>query len=264
MREVPGGPAVGSLPVGPALREVARGPALRHACIAVAAVAMACAPTRSVPSAGGGSEGSGAVLRVPHAPGAIALDGDDDDPGWTRAPGPARTGPFTLAGGAPARPHSEARLLWGDGYLYLLLYAADDDIRARDDGFRMRLSRGAIDYAIEVTADGALTEEARGGDGAIDATWRSGAHVSRELDGTPDDARDVDEEWSLEVAVPFASLGMKGEPGEAAGFAVERCDASSARALACSQWGEGATRGRPARDRVTAPPQDGIVSARMR
>jgi hypothetical protein len=211
---------------------------MRDACIAVVAVAMACAPTRSVPSPG---EGSGAVLRVPHAPGAIALDGDNDDPGWTRAPGPARTGPFTVAGGAPARPYSEARLLWGDGYLYVLLYAADDDIRARDDGFRMRLSRGAIDYAIDVTADGTVRDAARGADGAIDATWRSGAHVSRELDGTPDDGRDVDEEWSLEVAVPFASLGMKGEPGEAAGFAVERCDASSARALACSQWGENET-----------------------
>ena len=212
---------------------------MRDACIAAAAVAMACAGPRSFPSAGGGSEGTGAVLRVPHAPGAIALDGDNDNPGWTRAPGPARTGPFTVAGGAPARPYSEARLLWGDGYLYVLLYAADDDIRARDDGFRMRLSRGAIEYVIDVTANGAVRDAAGGGDGAIDATWESGAHVSRELDGTPDDARDVDEEWSLEVAVPFATLGMKGEPGEAVGFAVERCDASSVRAPACSQWGEG-------------------------
>jgi hypothetical protein len=208
---------------------------VRDACIAVAALAMACAPTHAGPSPG---EGCGAVLRVPHAPGAIALDGDDDDPGWTRPPGPARTGPFAAAGGAPARPCSEARLLWGDGYLYVLLYAADDDIRARDDGFRLRLSRGAREYAIEVTADGAVRDVARGADGSIDANWASGTHVSRELDGTPDDARDVDEEWSLEVAVPLASLGMKGEAGESAGFAVERCDASSARALACSQWGE--------------------------
>jgi hypothetical protein len=202
----------------------------------VGAAVAACAPSRSAPSAAG--EGTGAVLRVPHAPGPIVLDGDNDDPGWLRPPGPARTGAFALASGAPARPYSDARLLWGDGYLYVLLYAADDDIRTRDDAFRMRLSRGGVQFAIEVSAGGVVRDEARDARGAIDPTWRSGAHVSREIDGTPDDARDTDEEWSVEMAVPLASIGMRGQPGESAGFAVERCDTSSRGARVCGGWGE--------------------------
>ena len=45
------------------------------------------------------------------------------------------------------------------------------------------------------------------------------------FDGTPDEAGDVDEEWSVEMAVPLASVGMRGQAGESAGFAIERCDA---------------------------------------
>src|ERR1700722_16832467 len=68
------------------------------------------------------------VLHVPHAPGAILLDGDTDDLGWTGSTPPARTRDFELANGAPARPFSEVRTVWGDGYLYLCLYAADENI----------------------------------------------------------------------------------------------------------------------------------------
>ena len=39
------------------------------------------------------------------------------------------------------------------------------------------------------------------------------------------------------MAVPFASLGMKGDPGESVGFAVERCDAPAPGARACGEWG---------------------------
>jgi|HubBroStandDraft_6_1064221.scaffolds.fasta_scaffold265136_2 hypothetical protein len=207
-----------------------------------AAVAAGCAPSRAVPLPA--READRVVLRVPRTPGPIALDGDNDDPGWIRAPGPARTGPFALASGAPARPYSDARLLWGDGCLYVLLYAADDDVQAREDAFLLRFSRGGFEYAIDVAADGALVDAARDAHGASDSTWRSGAHVSREIDGTIDDARDDDEEWSIEMAVPLASLGLKGETGEALGFAVERFDASRERARPCGQWGEAGEGGR--------------------
>jgi hypothetical protein len=205
--------------------------------VAIGALASACAPSHAVPSPAG--DASGATLRVPRAPGAVTLDGDNDDPGWTRAPGPARTGPFVAAGGEPARPYSDARLLWGDGHLYMLLYAADDDIRTGEDGFRVHLSRAGVEYTIEVSAGGVVQAAARDAHGVLDPAWRSDAHLSREIDGTPDDDRDADEEWSLELAVPLASLGMRGQPGEAAGFAVERYDASRSRASVCSHWSAG-------------------------
>jgi hypothetical protein len=185
-----------------------------------------------------------ATLRVPHASASIVLDGDTEDPGWTSAPGPARTGPFVQSNGAPGRPHSEARMVWGDGYLYVLLYAADDDIRSRashvaseHDAFRLTFSRSGRGYSIEASPDGVVTDAARDRGGSLDPSWHSDAHVSCELDGTIDDGRDTDEEWSLEMAVPFASLGMKGERGESARFSVERCDAPKGGARACAGWG---------------------------
>jgi hypothetical protein len=179
------------------------------------------------------------VLRVPHAPAPIVLDGDSDDPGWIASPGPARTGPFVSAAGGAARPYSDARLLWGDGHLYVLLYAADEDVRSRSDAFRMTFSRGGASYAVAIAAGGGVRDEARDAEGKVDPRWRSGAHVSREIDGTLDDPRDTDEEWTLEVALPLASLGMNGEPGERVGFAVDRCDAPDApdrTPLGCGGW----------------------------
>src|SRR5579884_2159684 len=111
---------------------------------------------------------AGEVLHVPHLPGSITLDGDCDDPGWTASPGPARTGPFVLENGAEARPYSNARMLWGDGYLYFSLYAADEDIHTRtdqpdgpvwlDDSFRLEFTNGGTQYAIEISPRGTVTD----------------------------------------------------------------------------------------------------------
>jgi hypothetical protein len=183
----------------------------------------------------------GVTLRVPRASSSIVLDGDADDWGMAE-PGPARTGPFVLPTGAPARPHSEARMFWGDEYLYVLLYAADDDIRSRgrhpgravgaEDSFLLRFFRDGAEYSIEVSPDGAVTDTAR------DPAWHSRAQISPEVDGTLDEGRDVDEEWSLEMAIPFASLDMKGEKGESVRFSAERCDAPKGGERACAGWGE--------------------------
>src|SRR5262249_4043320 len=67
-------------------------------------------------------EVAGLELHVPHAAGPIVLDGDMDDVGWVKAT--ARTNAFVDGAGAPAHPYSDARLVWGDGHLYVALYAA--------------------------------------------------------------------------------------------------------------------------------------------
>ncbi len=188
------------------------------------------------------------VLHVPHTPGGISLDGDTDDPGWTTPPGPARTGPFLLPNGVVARPNSNTRLVWGDGYLYLSLFAADEDIRTRtdqhdgplwlDDYFHLTFVRGDVEYAIDVSPRGTITDAVRKSGGAFDYSWSSGAHVSPELDGTINNAKDMDEEWVIEMAIPFESLGMKGEPGEPIGFSVMRCDTPKDMPRLCAGWGE--------------------------
>jgi hypothetical protein len=184
-------------------------------------------------------DGTHPVLRVPHARASIVLDGDTDDPGWTAPPGPARTGPFRFASGARARPYSDARMAWGDGQLYVLLYAADEDIRSRGERFRLTFSRGGRSFALDVAPDGQVRGTIRDRRGASSG-WASGVHASREIDGTLDDPRDRDEEWSVELALPLASLGMKGERGESAGFSVVHCrrQADANAAGGCGGWGD--------------------------
>lgn len=194
------------------------------------------------------------VLHVPHIPGGINLDGDTDDQGWTMPPGPARTGGFLLANGATARPYSETRLVWGDGYLYLSLYAADEDVETRttkhdgplwlDDSFRVTLWRPGTEYVIEVSPKAVITDSIREDGGAYDYSWESGAHASHELDGTMNKPDDEDEEWVIELAVPFGSIGLKGEAGESIGFSVRRCDTPKQASRVCASFGEGATHAR--------------------
>jgi len=175
------------------------------------------------------------VLHVPHLTGAITLDGDMDDPGWVRSPGPARTGEFLLENGKPARPHTHARLVWGGEYLYMAVLASDEDIRSYDH-IHIAFSQGDTERAIDVSPDAVIKGSIRG------------VHASAEIDGTIDKPNNFDEEWSLELAIPFESLGMKGERGENIGMSLSRCDAPKDGSWVCAGWGDG--RGHRGRGRI--------------
>jgi hypothetical protein len=184
-------------------------------------------------------------LHVPHLDGAIVLDGDTDDEGW--AGNVARTGAFADDSGGDARPHSSARLVWGDGHLYLALYAADEDIRATytepdsplwlEDAFHMIFRSGTRERTIDVSPLGVVTDGQRENAGAFDYAWQSGAHVSREIDGTMNQPGDDDEEWAIEMAIPFETLGLSGRAGERIAFSIGRCDQPRRGARVCATWG---------------------------
>lgn len=211
-------------------------------CVASSrARAVAAAPTTTA------SPRAEIELRVPHLKGTITLDGDLDDHGWM---GPiARTGAFLGADGTPARPYSDARVTWGDGHLYLALYAADEDVRDAkrapdgptwlDDSFHLVFTRGGTVSVIDISATGVVTDARRSGGGALDFSWQSGLHVSTELDGTMNDSADDDEEWSLEIALPLESLGLRGQRGERIGLSIRRCDKPKSAPRSCGSWGEG-------------------------
>ncbi|MGH7294259.1 MAG: carbohydrate-binding family 9-like protein [Polyangiaceae bacterium] len=208
-------------------------------------LARRAAPPRA-PGAASSRFGVEDVLHVPHLPGSVTLDGDSDDPVWTQPPGPARTGAFRLPSGAEARPYTSARLLWGDGHLYLSLYAADEDIESRtdqpdgplwlDDSFRLSFSQGDVERVIEVSPRGVVTDSIRRGGRAYDYGWSSGVHVSPERDGTLNKPDDMDEEWVIEMAVPLESIALKGEPGERTRLSIVRCDTPKNSGRVCTSW----------------------------
>jgi hypothetical protein len=195
-------------------------------CAALAGIG-AVAARRARPRGHGGS-----WLGVPHLAGDLVLDGDADDGAWTSpAQPPARTGLFVGDRGERARPASEARLLWGDGHLYVLLYAADEDVRSRGDFFRLTFT---------VPARGASPPSSFAFDVGPGGPFPQGVHGARDIDGTVDDAHDRDEEWLIELAVPLSPMGLEAAPGEAFGLRLRRCDASANDdAGACAGWGEG-------------------------
>jgi hypothetical protein len=198
------------------------------------------------------------VLRVPRAPGAVTLDGDTDDPGWVRPPGPAKTGPLLTDTGDPAVPYSQARLVWGDGYLYMALFASDEDVETHvtrndadvgrdDDDFHVVFTREDTAYAFDFSPTALVTDAVRHGTGPWDRGWNGGAHVSKELGGTPNAPNNLDEEWELEIAIPLSSLGLAGEPGENVGFSLHRCDTPKDAKRVCAGWGDGQDGRRSAR-----------------
>lgn len=205
---------------------------------AVAAAAVSAAIARGDP-----------VLHVPFAPGAIILDGDTDDPGWTKPPGAAKTGLFVLADGDDARPNSAARLVWGDGYLYLALYAADEDIESHvdqpdgrlidEDAFHVVFAQPGVEYAIDISPRAVITDSVRRAGGAWDLSWSSGAHASKETDGTINNPNNFDEEWGIELAVPFEAIGMRGVRGETVELSLSRCDTPKDTPRVCAGWGVG-------------------------
>jgi hypothetical protein len=186
---------------------------------------------------------------VPHVRGTITLDGDTDDSGWR---GPTlRTGGFVGQDGvATVHPHSEARIVWGDGFLYMNLYAADEDIRATGSGpdslaegedyFHLIFTDATTERVLDVNPLGFVTDgiRPRGTSQAPDRSWDSHTHVSHELDGTPNLPTDNDEEWVLEMAVPLESLGLSGKAGEQIGLSMHRCDTTHKGQRVCGSWGE--------------------------
>lgn len=195
------------------------------------------------------------VLVVPHAKQPIVLDGHLTDPAWLEEA--VRTGPFLESDGPLlAHQYSEARFLWGDGQLYVGLYASDEDIRAtheaqdsqvwRDDSFRLAFDDGAREYLFDVSALGAVADGVRtkaSSKTAFDYAWNSQARVAHELEGTPNDPSNNDEEWVIEMAIPLASLGQKGAHGERLGLWVGRCDTAKGQPRTCGDWGRTHGRG---------------------
>ena len=149
---------------------------------------------------------------VAHTTGAIRIDGDWDEPDW---PQHAFRAQFAGDDGQLARPSSEVRMLRDDKDLIVALYAADENIETRD----------AFDFAIgpvslHVDATGKVTPAIPG------VVAKTGFD-----EGTLDNAKDDDEEWVVELAIPLAEVGKGTLPVK-----TSRCDVPKDGTQRCGHW----------------------------
>ena len=161
----------------------------------------------------------------------ITIDGYLTEGVWSRL---ESVGDFAHADGtgAPQLP-TEVKMCWDDSNLYLAFVAVDTDIwgkmRKRDDPIYQEevveaflCSGGDITRYFEfewsphnVVFD-AKIECPESGDRSrmtADVGWDcAGLKSAVQVVGTLDDSSDVDERWTVEVALPFASIGRAGKP----------------------------------------------------
>jgi hypothetical protein len=149
---------------------------------------------------------------VGHTTGAIAIDGDWDEPDW---PQHAWRAQFVDTSGQLARPSSEVRMLRDDRDLFVALYAADENIETRD---AFELAVGNVQLRVDAT--GHMLPEIPG------VRAKSGFD-----EGTLDDPRDDDEEWVVELAIPLAATGRGRVTVHAA-----RCDVPKDGTRRCGHW----------------------------
>lgn len=156
-----------------------------------------------------------AADRIPKTTGAIAIDGEWDEPDW-----PQHALRFQFAGkdGQLARPSSEVRFLHDPSTLYVGLYAADQNIITSTDAFDLTVGT----LALRLDPKGRITPP------------HPEVKVGVDADGTPDDPKDDDEEWKLEIAIPLAATGLGG--GHHVAISAARCDVPKDGIERCGSW----------------------------
>jgi hypothetical protein len=164
------------------------------------------------------------VYECKHVPnGRIDVDGDLSD--WEGIP---TVGDFTLSDGSgPAARQTRARMCWDDAHLYIAFESDDPDIWGtyfnRDDTiYEEEVVEAFIDpdsdlkvyFEFQTSPHGTLFDaiihnptgdrkDMRG-----DTSWDcEGWKVAVKVDGTLDNRDDLDKGWTVEWAIPFASLG---------------------------------------------------------
>ena len=152
---------------------------------------------------------SRAAEAIPATTAPLEIDGELGEHDWSvRSLRRILTGPD----GAPARPYSQIQLLHDNVYLYVGLYAADENIQS-NEFFDLRL--GSL--ALHANATGTVTPVV------------AGVRVSIDRDGTLDDPSNDDEEWVLEIAIPLEAV----TPGL---WKIGRCDTPKDGIERCGSW----------------------------
>jgi len=167
---------------------------------------------------------------VHRAPAPPQIDGVLAESLWDRA---ERAGPFVRSlDGKPASAATEARLLWDDEHLYVAFLAEDANVSGAFSGDDEKLyTSNVVELFLNPSGDGANYDEIEvaptnalfdasftgGPRKGMDLSWSSHARHAVHVDGTLNDARDADRGWTVELAIPFASLTGMPRPRPARG-----------------------------------------------
>ncbi len=186
---------------------------------------------------------------------APAIDGVPDEPCWAMAQTMGRF-QFTWQYPPEALPQQTvARVLWDDAHLYCSWVCKDGDIQAicqqqdgpvfRDDCVEVFLSpdsdRPEQYLNLEINALGRWLDNFRPGGIPPDGDWdAAGVRIAVHIEGTLNDASDVDRGWSCEAAIPFDVFAEYGiappRPGQQWRLNMHRLEEDQA---ILSQWSPG-------------------------
>lgn len=178
-------------------------------------------------------------IDAPRASSAILIDGRLDEESWAEAPWTEDFVDIRGAGWPEPAWRTRAKLLWDDSYLYIAALLEEphlwatltsrDDIIYRDHDFEVFLDPdgdGLAYYELEINALGTefdlFLDKPYSKGGKAHIPWdMPGLRTAVYLDGTLNDASDVDRGWSVEIAIPWSDLRPPGsapahapEPGE--------------------------------------------------
>lgn len=193
------------------------------------------------------------ALVVPRVAGPVVIDAElEGKKMWEGDTGTTHN--FKDAAGHGMVPYTEAKARWGDGKLYLMLYAGNLDLEGkvrahdgpveRDDAFHLEFGRGdevrVISVSVLGTVADALCRPSRTDPTgrSCDRRWESHARVAVDRDGTLNKIGDNDEEWVIEMAVPLAALGLAdAHAGTRIPFSIHRCEIGHGSSRGCGGWG---------------------------
>jgi hypothetical protein len=190
------------------------------------------------------------TLHVPHIKGPVVIDAQlEKKKTWEADTGNTRN--LKDAAGQGMVPYSEAKLRWGDGMLYLMLYAGDLDLEGavterdgpveKDDAFHLEFGAGKEVRTVSVSVLGTVADALCtdvGGNRSCNKKWQSHARVAVDRDGTLNKIGDNDEEWVVEMRIPLSALGIaRAGSGAHIPFSVRRCEVGHDGPHACGSWG---------------------------
>jgi hypothetical protein len=156
---------------------------------------------------------------VHRASGPIQVDGVLAEPAWDKA---AVAGPLVRSlDGKPASAATEARLLWDDENLYVAFQSEDQNVSgkfSKDD--EPLYTSNVVEIFVNPSGDSSRYDEIEvaptnalfdasftgGPRQGMNLAWASHARHAVHVDGTLNEPRDVDRGWTVELAIPFASL----------------------------------------------------------